>query len=121
MTVITKKMVADGMDCIIVGGCANGLLLKKIHMDAQWIELERPEHIKPLASSGQINPEIAKTSDRYEVHAIHLQNTEKRGMAIFGIAVVEGKTLTWAFSQLCTAFVERVTQDLIRAGHIQTN
>ena len=40
----------SGMDCIVVGGVADGTLLRDVDMDAEYIELRRPEYIKPLAA-----------------------------------------------------------------------
>ena len=119
MTRPTKPEVAAGMDCIVVGGPANGLILKKIRMDATWIELRRPEYIKPLASSFQDRPEIAHEKAKYEVHPLSLKNSDEKRPAIFGIAVVEGQSLTWAFTQLVTGFVTDYTRQLLDEGIIE--
>ena len=111
----TKKQVAEGMDAIVIGGCANGLILQRIRMDASWIELKRPEYIKPLASAFEDMPEVMHESDKYEVHAIQLVNSNRHA-AVFGLAVVEGMELTEAFSELCKSHVEVVTQRLMHAG-----
>ena len=112
---ITKKQMKGGMDCVIVGGCANGIVLQKIRMDAQFIELRRPDYIKPLEAANSDMPEVKHEKDTYEIHAIHLTNTENRGNAVFGIGVVEGQTLTWAFSELVKSHVENVTHKLMQA------
>lgn len=109
------------MDCIVVGGPANGVLLKQIRQEATWIELARPDFIKPLESAFQKHPEVVKEKEKYEVHPIGLRNTTDPETHIFGIAVVEGETLTWAFSQLVIGFVENVTQKLLADGLIQKN
>ncbi len=116
---VTKNQMAEGMDAIVVGGCANGLILQRIRMDASWIELKRPDYIKPLASAFEDMPDVMHESDKYEVHAIQLVNTETNAPAIFGIAVVEGMSLTDAFSELCKSHVEGVTQRLMRAGLVE--
>lgn len=113
---LTKDQVKQGMDCIFVGGCANGVILEKIRMDAQYMLLKRPDYIKPVASALQSMPEVVHEDDTYEIHAISLTNTDTRKTAIFGIGVVEGKSLTWAFSELCKAHVEITTQRLVQAG-----
>lgn len=113
---VTKQQVAGGMDAIIIGGCANGVIMQKIRMDAQWIELKRPDYIKPLASAFETMPEVMHESDKYEIHAIQLINSETNSPAIFGIGVVEGMSLTDAFSELCKSHVEGVTQRLMHAG-----
>ena len=115
MTQVTKAQVDAGMDCVIVGGCANGSVLLKVRMDAQWIELSRPDYIKPLEDSMQTVPEIINEKDKYEIHPITLVNSNKH-RAIFGIGVVEGMELTDAFSKLVTGFTENVTQKLVAAG-----
>ena len=111
------------MDCIVVGGCANGVLLRAIQADAQFIQLARPDYIKPLESAFQEHPEVAKESDQYEVHSIGLYNSEEnpimpRRAHVFGIAVVKGETLTWGFSQLVIGYVENVTNKLLANGVI---
>jgi hypothetical protein len=113
---VTKAQYAEGMDCIVVGGCANGVILHKIRMDAQWIELKRPDYIKPLPSAFATMPEVMHESDKYEIHAIQLVNSETNSPAIFAIGVVDGMSLTDAFSELCKSHVEGVTQRLMHAG-----
>ena len=106
------------MDCIVVGGCADGTLLRQIDQDAQWIELKRPDYVKPLAHAAQAEPEVVNEKDVYEVHVIGLRNTDAPGSTIFGIAVVEGESLTWAFSQLVISHVELTTHKLAEKGLI---
>lgn len=109
------------MDCLVIGGCANGLILKDIFFDAQKIELARPDHIKPLANASQAMPEVVKDKDIYEIHPIALQEgTAKHRQTLFGFAVLEGQTIQWAFSKLVTGYVQNVTNDLIAAGLVQT-
>jgi hypothetical protein len=107
------------MDCIVCGGPANGVLLKQIKQEAQWIELARPDYIRPLASAFQKHPEIVRTEAKYEIHPVGLRNSGEVETHIFGIAVVEGESLTWAFSQLVIGYVENVTQKLLADGIIQ--
>lgn len=107
------------MDCIVVGGVAGGTLLRNIRQDAQHIQLARPDYVKPLASSRQENPEVVKEKDVYEVHPIQLVNSVAHQPSIFGIAVVEGETLTWAFSQLVIGYVENETNKLVAEGLIE--
>lgn len=112
-------VLETGIDVIVVGGCANGTLLHNVRPDAQLFELRRPEHIKPLATSLQTNPEVAHEKDEYEMHPISLRNTKETGSHIFGIAVIKGQSLTWAFSQLVIGFVANVTNEMLAAGLIQ--
>ena len=89
------------MDCIVVGGTADGLYLRRIRASATFVKLGRPDFIKPLESPKQAQPEVVKEESVYEVHPISLQNTHEKDIQhVFGIAVVEGKSLTWAFQQL---------------------
>lgn len=106
------------MDCIVIGGCANGLLLREIQQDALWIELQRPDYIKPIANAAQKEPEVVSEKDIYEVHPIGLRNTDETGTHIFGIAVIEGESLTWAFSQLALSHVENTVNKLMAKGLI---
>ncbi len=115
---LTKKQIAAGMDCIIVGGCANGTVLVKIRADANWIELARPDYIKPLEHSYQDTPEVINESDTYEIHPISLTNTT-RDRAVFGIGVIEGKSLTLAFSEIVKGYCENVTTKLLATGVIE--
>lgn len=116
----SKKQIEQGIDVVIVGGCANGLVLKHVRPDAQWFELRRPDYIKPLAASFQDRPEIAHTSDKYELHPIELHNSDDPAVPVlFGIAVVEGQSLTWALTQLVTGFVNDYTRQLLDEGIIE--
>lgn len=111
-----------GMDCIVVGGCATGVLMRNVRTDAQWISLKRPDYIKPIAQSNQDVPEVRHEEDTYEVHVISLVNSAvpDRGN-VFGIAVVEGKSLTWAFSELVKGHVMNVTMRLRAANLMEGN
>ena len=109
----------SGMDVIVVGGCADGSLLNDVRMDAEFIELRRPDYVKPLASAAQAMPEIMHESDRYEVHVIGLQDSEAQAQTVFGIAVVEGRALTWGFTQLILSHIQLTTRKLKEAGLIE--
>jgi hypothetical protein len=99
----------SGMDCIVVGGVADGTLLRDVDMDAEYIELRRPEYIKPLAAP-DAQPDVQHEKDVYEIHPIGLQDTERSQQTVFGIAVVSNQTLTWAFTQLIVTYVEKHTE-----------
>ena len=116
-----RRTIADGIDAVTVGGVAGGQVLRGVQADAQFFELRRPEYIKPLASSGEMSPELSYESQVYELHVLELTNTDQPNKPhIFGIAVVEGESLTWAFTQLVVGYVEKITTELVEAGHIQT-
>jgi len=112
-----EQQLSAVMDVVVIGGCANGVLLKKIRTDATFIELARPDYIKPLKSALQKHPEVVKEKDRYEVHPIGLTNSGFDPRThIFGVAVIHGQSLTWAFSQLVIGYVENVTSKLVAEG-----
>ena len=48
-----------GIDVIIVGGVAGGQLVRGVNPEAQFFKLRRPDYIKPLTDSGQLDPEVA--------------------------------------------------------------
>lgn len=105
--------MSGGMDCIVVGGAADGTLLRDVDMTAEYIELSRPEYVKPL-SGLKDEPEVQHEKDVYEIHPIGLQDTERSQQTVFGIAVVSNQTLTWAFTQLMVAYIEQRT-NLLKA------
>lgn len=113
------KRVPPTMATVVVGGCADGVLINEMRTDAQWIELARPAYVKPLSSSIQKNPEVVKDSDKYEVHPVSFTNTGDTRGHVYGIAVVEGQTLTWAFTQLVIGYVENTTNELLAKGLIE--
>ena len=109
------------MDCIVVGGPAGGVILKDVRPDAQWIELKRPDYIKPLSASYQKRPEYAMTSAKYEIHPISLVNTGEHKPNLFAIGVVEGCSLTWAMEQLVKGYCQDLTRQLLDEGIITKN
>lgn len=113
-----QPQLPDVMDVIVVGGCANGVLLRAVKTEARYIELSRPNYIKPLESAFQKHPEVVKEKDTYEVHPIALTNSEDGRTRVFGVAVIAGQSLTWAYSQLVIGFVQHVTNELIAEGLI---
>jgi len=115
---ITSNQIPDTMDCVVVGGCADSTILHGVLTTAERIELARPEYVKPLASSDQLQPDVAKETDTYTVHPVLLEDADSA--AIVGIAVVAGKNLTWALTQLISGYVENTTNKLIADGLIHT-
>ena len=107
-----------GIDVIIVGGVAGGQLVRGVNPEAQFFKLRRPDYIKPLTDSGQLDPEVAHVEDTYELHLFEMWNDEDDAQ-LTGIAVVEGQTLSWAFLELVTAYVEKITAEHIAAGRIK--
>lgn len=116
-----RRTIADGIDVVTVGGVAGGQVLRGVNADADFFALRRPQYIKPLASTGEVNPELAYDEQIYELHVLELTNSDQPNKPhIFGVAVVEGQSLTYAFTELVVAYVEKITADLIQAGHIET-
>ena len=103
-----------GADCIVVGGCADGVLLHDVRPTAGLIQLRRPEYLKPIGSPSDKEITAAFESDLYEIHPLSLQNSDEEKPRLFAIAVVEGQTLSWAFSQLVIAFVEQATEKAVK-------
>lgn len=99
-------------DCIVVGGVAGGQLLSNVRMDMSHMELERPTHLKPIENSSQTKTVEVTESDVYEIHPLHLVNSNGE-RSLFGIAVVADKSLSWAFSQLVVGYVQNETNKLI--------
>ena len=120
-TMRDSGVMQKGIDVIVVGGVAGGQVLTGVRADAQFFALRRPEHIKPLESSGQINPELAYDEQTYELYVMELHNSDDpHKPGVIGIAVVEGQQLTWAMTQLIIAYCEKITAEHIQAGRIET-
>ncbi len=115
----TKKQIASGIDVIVVGGAADGQLLRGVNPDAQFFELSRPDYIKPLESKSQDQPEVVREKDIYELHPLSLRDSGNPVPHLFGVAVIDGQSLSWAFSQLVIGYVENVTQKLVAEGLIE--
>ena len=105
-----EKLRKLQVDCIVLGGVAHGALIQDIAPGAQAFEMARPTHLKPLTHSAQTQPEAAVETDLYFIHWVELQNMAVEGRlpqaSLFGIAVVKGKNLTWAFSELVKGFIQ---------------
>ncbi len=99
------------VDCIVVGGVADGVLMKII-LGAERIELSRPTHAKPLESSGQKMPEMALETDTYNVFYMQLPTADD-DYRPFAWAIVDGQTPAWAAKQLAVAYVQYSTQRMI--------
>lgn len=112
-----------GIDVVVVGGVAKGQLLRGVDPTAQFFELRRPDYIKPITYSKQLDPEVMHESDTYELHVMELRNSDNPTPSLMGIGVItgdEGQSLTWAMKEMIVAYVEKVTAEHIQAGRIQT-
>jgi len=99
------------MPCLVVGGCANGVVIPHILADAQMIELRRPDYIKPLASTQQGMPEVAHETDKYAVHPLGVVSDDG-GLHLYGVAVIEGVTLPEAVERVFRAYVNEAVMQL---------
>lgn len=106
------------MDCLVVGGVADGALLR-ININAERIELGRPTHLKPLESPTQLEPEAAKESDIYNVSMFWLP-TETNQPYPFGLAIVDGHSPAWAVKELTVAYVQITTHRLLEDSKKET-
>jgi hypothetical protein len=108
------------MPCLIVGGCANGVILPSITADAQEIALRRPHYIKPLASTQQELPEVAHEMDHYIVHPLGLVSDDGE-LHLYGIGVLVGVTLPDAIQRVFKAYVNESIMQLHAAKLMQDN
>lgn len=105
-----QKPPEQYMQAIVIGGPANGMILSKVLVTAKKIELARPEHVKPLESSGQQVPDVEMTKCTYQVCTIMLDQGDGR-FTPFGLVVEEGKPMIWAFSELVRGFAQNVINE----------
>lgn len=110
----------SGVDCIVIGGPANGTLLRDVHPDAEQIELKRPEYVKPLESSKQEQPCIQHEIGVYDLYPLELHNEDDSPPTLFLLAITEGQTLTWAFSQLVVGYIENETNKFVEQNRLST-
>ncbi len=103
---VAKKSMPKTMNCVVVGGVADGLFIKNVVVGKGFIEMSRPTHVKPLESSSQQDIQVDKESDVYEIHPIKLTNSDNSEF-IYGICVVQGQSLTWAFDQLFLSHMQK--------------
>lgn len=100
------------MDCLVVGGIADGVLLRNVRTDAGVIELGRPTHLKPLESSNQAQPEAAKETEVYQVYVQALPNPRNEYVQV-GIAVPIDTSLWEAFGRMVVRYVQQTTREQI--------
>ena len=99
------------LNCLIVGGVADGVVLREVRDNATWIELRRPDYLKPLEHSKQEQPEAVHESDRYQIFTLHLERGAK---LLFG--GVEGMTFDDVLRRICIKYVEKITDEQVAAG-----
>lgn len=101
------KSRLGAIDVVVVGGVASGTILQGVKVDAQFFELSRPTHLKPLTAPGQVQPEVVVEKQNYEMHPISLKNTGEHKPNLIGIAVPTGTKLTDAFQALISAYCDQ--------------
>lgn len=111
VTPINRKRPDPTMQCIVVGGVANGVLIPSMRRDADIIELGRPTHAKPLTHK-DADIEFAKETDVYEINIIYFPGKPGADVIPFGLAIVQGQTPAWAMTQLVKAFVIHAVDEL---------
>jgi hypothetical protein len=110
ITPINRKAPDVTMQGIVIGGVANGVLIKSLKVGTELIELGRPTHAKPMESP-HADIEFAKETDRYCVNTFFLPGEYDRILP-FALVTLEGKTPSWAMTQLVKGFVLQATEEL---------
>jgi hypothetical protein len=110
ITPINRNAPVATMQGIVVGGVANGVLIHALQVGTELIELGRPTHAKPMESP-RADIEFAKETDRYHVNTFYLPGEYDRVLP-FALITLEGKTASWAMTQLVKGFVLQATEEL---------
>ena len=116
-----KQTPSDYTQCVVIGGCAHGTLIDRMHVDAERVELRRPEYVKPFTHSTQTTADVAHESDVYDIHTIMLAGDRKNNYDTFALAVIEGQSLSWAFSQLVIGYLANETSKLLNEKSVETH
>ena len=98
------------MDCLVVGGIADGVLLRHVKLDASIIELGRPTYLKPLERPDQPQPEAERETQTYHVYTQIMPNADNFPVQV-GIAVPEDQSLWEAFALLVVRYVQQVSRE----------
>lgn len=99
------------MQAIVIGGAANGMIIKQMLVEAESIQLSRPEYLKPLAYSKQEQVEAEYIRDTYNVATLWLDNATDYPVP-FGLVIHESMTVLQAYSELVRGFSENVIMQL---------
>lgn len=99
------------MQAVVIGGVANGMIIKSMLADAERIELAAPDYVKPLAYSKQETADVEMKRDVYEVCTIFLSGSQGAPIP-FGLCVLTGRSLAWAFSEMVKGFAKNVINEL---------
>ena len=100
------------VDCIVIGGVADGLTVKNVRSNADYIRLSRPTAIKPLARSDQTQPEIEKETDIYKLHVLVLQEKWEDQPQAYGLLIEKSQTLPWGFERLLIHYAKSRVEQL---------
>ena len=101
----------ETIEVLVVGGVADGVYLRTVRADADVIRLSRPTHVKPLASSMQQQPEVAKEMEDYRVYTLLLDGPDDTDF-LLGFAVPIATSLAEAFSQIVVKYVKQSISDV---------
>ena len=99
------------IDCLVVGGIADGAFLRGMRADANIIQLSRPTHLKPLATPDQQNPEAAKETEDYRVMTLMLDGPDDSNY-ILGIAIPVTSSMAEAFGTIVVKYVKQTLEDV---------
>ena len=110
MTNTPESTLPDTIECLVVGGVADGVYLRGVRADADIIRLSRPTYLKPLATPDQKNPEAAKEMEDYQVRTFLLDGPHGTDF-IIGLAMPVNKSLAETFSLLVTKYVQQSVID----------
>jgi len=94
------------IECLVIGGIADGVYLRNVRADADIIQLSRPTHVKPLATSEQKQPEIAKEMEAYRVYTLMLDGPNDSAQ-LLGFAIPIDISLAQAFSRIVVSYVKQ--------------
>lgn len=106
----TQPKHPDTIECLVVGGVADGVYLRNVRADADVIRLSRPMYVKPLASSTQNQPDVAKEMEDYRVWTLLLDGPNDTDF-VLGFAVPVNTSLAEAFSQIVVKYVKQTIED----------
>lgn len=108
------------MQGIVIGGESSGMIITQIRVDATFIELSRPDYMRPLTSSDpNAQPDVARSGEVYEVCTLWLTKKGKRDPIPFGLLIPEDKDIVWAFSELTKGFAHNEIEKLKAENLIQ--
>ncbi len=101
------------VDCIVIGGVADGLTIRGVRANAEYIRLSRPTAVKPLQHSLQTEVDVERETDIYKVNVISLQAQPDETPRLYGLCIVETETLSWGFERLLIHYAKTRVQRMM--------